>query len=286
MFRTSNPAFTRNNAFAPAQTWADLEGQGRGSGFPTMDRPARPANPTVMTMQGTVNKSFFLLAVAVCTAMVGWNIARSPDPALSPMALWAIGGLGAFIVAMVCIFVPKSSPITAPLYAALKGVFLGAISAWYAMRFNHQAILGGAATINSGIVVNAMLLTFGILGGLLVGYSTKLVRPGPIFRNVVITGTIGVCLYGLIAMVASLFGSFSLASVYSPSNGGLLSIGFSLLLVALASGNLVLDFEFIDNGVKNQAPRYMEWYGAFGLLVSVVWLYLEVLRLLAKLRRE
>jgi uncharacterized YccA/Bax inhibitor family protein len=131
-----------------------------------------------------------------------------------------------------------------------------------------------------------MLLTFGILGGLLVGYSTKVLRPGPVFRNIVITGTIGVCCYGLIAVIAAMFGSFSLASVYSPSNGGLISIGFSLLLVGLASGNLVLDFEFINQGVRNQAPRHMEWYGAFGLLVSLVWLYLEVLRLLAKLRRD
>ncbi len=293
MFRTSNPAFTRNSAFAPAQTWDDHEPPGRAGDVPGYSKPARPAAPTTMTIQGTVNKSFFLLALAVTTAVFAWSQALSAEP-IVPVGLLLIGGaLGGFIAAMVCVFAPRTAPISAPIYALLEGLFLGAISAYYAQRFGGNPTLqagsgtaGGAMALNTDLIFNAMLLTFGILGGLLVGYSTKIIRPGPIFRNIVVTGTIGVCMYGLIAMVAAMFGSFSLASVYSPSNGGMLSIGFSLLLVGLASGNLVMDFEYIHQGVRNGAPRRMEWYGAFGLMVSLVWLYLEVLRLLAKLRRS
>lgn len=289
MFRTSNPAFTRNSAFSPAQTWDDLESQGRAGDMPGQAKPVRAASPTTMTVQGTVNKTFFLLALAVTTAVFAWTQALSAEP-IVPVGLLMFGGaIGGLIVGMICCFAPKTAPITAPLYALLEGLFLGGISAYYAQRFggNPTPQAGGAAmSLNTGLIFNAMLLTFGILGGLLVGYTTKIIRPGPIFRNVVMAGTLGVCIYFVIAMVAGMFGSFSLASVYSPSNGGMVSIGFSLLLVALAAGNLVLDFEFIHEGVRNGAPRRMEWYGAFGLMVSLVWLYLEVLRLLAKLRRD
>ncbi|MBL8745932.1 MAG: Bax inhibitor-1/YccA family protein [Phycisphaerae bacterium] len=289
MFRSSNPAFTHNSAFAPAQTWDDLESQGRSGDLPGLSVPARAAPSATMTVQGTVNKTFFLLALAVTTAVFAWSQALAAEPMVNPGLLLVGGAIGGLIAALVCCLAPKTAPVAAPMYALLEGLFLGAISAFYAQRFGSGASLqggSGAVGLNTGLIFNAMLLTFGILGGLLVGYSTGLVRPGPIFRNIVVTGTIGVCAYGLIAMIAAMFGSFSLASVYDPSNGGMLSVGFSLLLVGLASGNLVMDFEFIHAGVKNGAPRRMEWFGAFGLMVSLVWLYLEVLRLLAKLRRD
>lgn len=292
MFRTSNPVFSQNNAFAPAQSWDDLDAQGRGSGFPTMKSPERPAAPGTMTVQGTVNKTFFLLAICVTTATFAWAQFVSDQPLVNPMILMFGGAILGLITCLVCVFAPKTSPITAPAYAAFEGLFLGGISAMYAMRFANAgpsistSVSASGGSLNTALVFNAMLLTFGILGGLLLGYTTKIIRPGPVFKNVIVAGTLGVCVYGLIAFGASLFGSFSLASVYDPSNGGLISIGFSLLLVALASGNLVLDFDFIHDGVRNRAPRYMEWYGAFGLMVSLVWLYIEVLRLLAKLRRE
>lgn len=292
MFRSSNPAFTHNNAFAPAQTWDDLNAQGRAGDVPGYTKPVRPAPSTTMTVQGTVNKTFFLLALAVTTAVFTWSQFLSADPMISPRLLLLVGAFGGFIAGLVCCFAPKTAPIAAPAYALLEGCFLGGISAYYAMRFGGPSLHAGGGTggspvaLNTGLIFNAMLLTFGILGGLLVGYTTKIIRPGPIFRNIVLTGTLGVCVYGLIAMVAAMCGSFSLASVYDPANGGMLSIGFSLLLVALASGNLVMDFEFINQGVQNRAPRRMEWYGAFGLMVSLVWLYLEVLRLLAKLQKR
>lgn len=293
MFRTSNPAFRSQEVFAPAQTWDDLRDQGRLGDVPVAAAAGvdPPAPRRTMTIQGTVNKSFFLLAVCITTAVAAWGQSLSAEPVV-PMGLLLLGGLIAgFITAMVCIFAPRTAPITAPLYAAFQGLFLGAISAVYAVRFGggQQVSAGGGASavaLNTGLIFNAMLLTFGILGGLLVAYSARLIRPGPVFRNAVVTATLGVCVYAVVALVAAMFGSFSLASVFDPSNGGMLSIGVSVLLVVIASANLVLDFDFIHNAAKNGAPRHMEWYGAFGLMVTLIWLYLEVLRLLAKMRRE
>lgn len=301
MFRTSNPTMSRFEQYPAAQTWDDLERQGRGGNIP----PAGPAsggagaasagNAKVMTLQGTVSKTLGLLAICIVTATIGWNITTSADPIVSPMLVVLGGGLLGFIIALVCTFKPTTAPITAPLYALFEGFFVGGISAVYAARFSTPVSasvgtsVGGSTSgmsLNSGLVFNAALLTFGILGALCFAYGSRLIRPGPWFRNTVIVGTLGACAYALIAMVASMFGAPSLASVYDPNNGGVVSIGFSLLLVCLASANLVLDFEMIEHGVNARAPRYMEWYGAFGLMVTLVWLYLEVLRLLAKLRRE
>lgn len=296
MFRTSNPVFARNESFQPAQSWDDLKQQGRydevapasasGAGH------AAAVGAKTMSIQGTVNKTFFLLAICVATSLVAWNIAMSAEPIINPTLMVFGGAILGLITGLVVAFAPKTAPITAPLYAAFEGFFVGGVSAFYAMRFatpikvsaSGSAVDAGATALNTGLIMNAVLLTFGICAGMLVGYTTRLIRPGPIFRNIVITGTLGVCFYALIAMGASLFGFGGLASVYDPSNGGLISVGFSLLLVGLASANLVLDFEFIENAVAHRAPRYMEWVGAFGLMVTLVWLYIEVLRLFAKLR--
>lgn len=289
MFRTSNPAFARQPEFAPAQTWDDLRDQGRMSDIPAAGGAPSPAAAKAagyMTVQGTVNKTFFLLALCVITAVVGWNLTMSANPVVSPALVMIGGAIAGLITGLVCAFAPRTSPVTAPLYSIFQGFFVGGVSAVYAQRFAVVNPETGASTLNTGMVINAALLTFGILAGLLVAYSAKLIRPSRTFNNVVIAGTFGVCIYGLVAMVASMFGAPSLASVYDPNNGGMISIGFSVLLVALASANLVLDFQFIEQGAAHRAPRYMEWYGGFGLMVTLVWLYLEVLRLLAKLRRE
>lgn len=297
MFRTSNPAFSRNEAFTPAQSWDDLRAQGRGVvEEPAVERTAIDGGKA-MTVQGTVNKTFLLLAICVTTSLITWNLAIMPEPPVSAMLLMIGGAIAGLVISLVLCFAPKLSPIGAPLYAGAEGLFVGGISAFYAMRFATDPIMtvstGAAASsaaqsgpmvLNTGLIMNAVLLTFGITAGLLAGYTTKLIRPGPVFRNAVVAGTIGVFFYGVIAMVASLFGSSSLISVYDPNNGGLVSLGFSALVVVLASANLVLDFDFIHAGARNRAPKYMEWYGAFGLMVTLVWLYIEVLRLLAKLR--
>ena len=279
MFRTSNPAFSRNESFSPAQTWDDVRGQGHNAPR-EVETGGQTSGGRSMTVQGTVNKTALLLAMCVTTAVCGWNIATSAEPIINPALMTFGSAILGLLISLVVIFAPKTSPVTAPMYALVEGFFVGGISAFYAQRFGAKE----DDMLNTGLIFNAALLTFGILGGLLLGYTTRLIRPGPVFRNCVIAGTIGVCLYGLVAMVASMFGSFSLASVYDPSNGGLVSVGFSLLLVGLASANLVLDFEYIETAAGQRSPKYMEWYGGFGLLVTLVWLYIEVLRLLAKLR--
>lgn len=289
MFRTSNPAFSRNAAYAPAQTWDDLSVQGRSA-----EGPAVAAAPSkIMTMQGTVNKTFLLLAICAAAAIGTWQAvlpAGEPYNGLglfSPMlGMWG-GLITGFILAMVCIFKPNTSPVVAPLYAIAEGAFVGAFSAVYAVMFakaGDPEAGGVQAMLNTGLIFNAVLLTFGIAGGTLAAYGFKLVRPNRMFYNIVIAGTIGVVLYGLIAIVAGLLGSYSLMSVYDPTDGGLIGIGFALLVVVLAAANLVLDFDMTNNAIRARAPKYMEWYSGFGILMTLVWLYVYVLLLLSKLQ--
>jgi uncharacterized YccA/Bax inhibitor family protein len=304
MFRTSNPAF-RQDAFAPAQTWDDLRSQGRIDQVPGAElspesaavasaraEAAARARPDHMTIAGVVHRTWFLLAICVITSVFAWNITTAAEPLVSPIVLLLGGAIGGLITGLICSFAPRTAPFTAPIYALFEGALLGSLSAFYAMRFARPEIdaatgvaaEGSPVALNTGLVMNAALLTFGILGGLLLGYSTGVIRPGPWFRKAVVTATFGVVVYIGIAVIAGLFGSFSLLSVYDPSNGGLISIGFSLLLVGIASANFVLDFEFVENGVRNKAPRYYEWYAGFGILVTMIWLYVELLRLLSKLQ--
>lgn len=315
MFRTGNPAL-RNRAFGgSAQSWNDLEAQGRYSDDTQARAAARAGNAKHMTLQGTVNKCAFTLGICILTALVGWNISISSvgegfafNMGANSAATWG-GMLIGFVLCLVGCFNPKTTPVVAPLYAAAEGFFVGGISAFYAYFINNPGVSGEpygmaqhgsivtagsngqtfqmiAQSLNTELIFNSVLLTFGIFGGLLAAYSLKLIRPNRLFYNVIITGTIGVCFYGLIAMVASFFGSYSLLSVYDPNNHGGFALGFSILIVLLASGNLVLDFDVMNNGVRNRAPKYMEWYGSMALLVSLVWLYISILRLLAILQRR
>jgi uncharacterized YccA/Bax inhibitor family protein len=274
MFRTHNPAL-KNDVFAPAQTWQDLDARGDAQGI--AEAPAA-SKPRTMTIQGTVNKTAILLVLCIISAVIGWNLSMS-NPALSSV-LWIGGMVGGLLIALVTVFKPAASPVTAPLYALFMGAFTGTVSAWYA-----QSFADSSGALNTGLIVNAALLTFGIAGGLLTAYTFRIIRPGRMFRNVTITLTFGLVIYGLIAMVAGFFmGNYSLASVYDPNNGGMLSIGFSLFVIALASANLVLDYQLIEEGANNKAPKHMEWYGGFAVLVTLIWMYLEILRLLAKLQ--
>jgi uncharacterized YccA/Bax inhibitor family protein len=170
---------------------------------------------------------------------------------------------------MATIFKPVWSPVTAPLYAAAEGLFLGAISALYEQRFH-------------GIVLQAVLLTSGTLLALLAVYSMRLVRVTQNFRLGLLAATGGVALVYLLTIVLGLFG------IHIPyiHDSGAIGIGFSIVVVVIAALNLVLDFDFIENGCARGAPKYMEWYAGFGLLVTLVWLYLEMLRLLSKLSRR
>ena len=168
---------------------------------------------------------------------------------------------------MVTIFKKQWAPITAPIYALLEGLFLGGISAIYNAKFQ-------------GIVVQAVGLTLGVLAVLLVAYKSGLIKPTENMKLGIVAATGGVCMVYFVSIIMGMFGR-SVAMIHG---NGIFGIGFSIVVIIIASLNLVLDFDFIEDGAERGAPKYMEWYGAFGLMVTLVWLYLEILRLLAKLQ--
>ena len=219
-----------------------------------------------MTLQGTSTKSLVLVLLTVFSASFTWTAVASGNVGiLMPAAI--IGGLGGFIVAMITIFKPTVSPYTAPIYAALEGLLLGAISSLYNTKF-------------AGIPMQAVGLTFGVFLVMLMVYRLGLIKATERFRIGVVAATGGIAVMYLLSFVLSFFGvQMNFLHDSSP-----LSIGISLVIVGVAALNLILDFDFIERGVANRAPKYMEWYGAFGLLVTLVWLYLELLRLLSKLQ--
>jgi uncharacterized YccA/Bax inhibitor family protein len=222
-----------------------------------------------MTLQGTVNKTGVLLLCVVATAAWTWGLSHSNQPeAALP---WMIGGVvGGLVVALITIFKQSWSPFTAPIYALLEGLALGGISALLETRY-------------PGIAVQAVGLTFGTLFVMLLAYKTGVIRATERFKVGVIAATGGIMVFYLISMVLRVFFHFQIPVIYS---GGIWGILFSLFVVVIAALNLVLDFDMIETGVNGGAPKYMEWYGAFGLMVTLIWLYLEILRLLSKARRR
>jgi uncharacterized YccA/Bax inhibitor family protein len=178
-----------------------------------------------------------------------------------------VGAVGGFIVALVTVFKKEWSPVTAPIYALLEGLVLGGISAMTELRY-------------PGIAIQAVSITFGTLFVLLLAYSSRIIKVTEKFRLGVIAATGGIMVFYLLQMVLGFFGIR-----FTTVNGsGMIGIGISLFICAIAALNLVLDFDFIERGVNYGAPKYMEWYGAFGIMVTLIWLYLEVLRLLSKTR--
>jgi uncharacterized YccA/Bax inhibitor family protein len=225
---------------------------------------------TVTTVQGTVGKTFLMLAILSFTALWSWSAFGT---ATFPRFLLPVSALGGFIVAMITIFKPTAAPVTAPLYAALEGVFLGIISRLYDLTYAHK--FEGT----SGIAFQAVMLTCGTLFVMLFVYQTGLVRVTDKLRAGIIAATGALFLFYMVTILLSFF-HVQMPLVFSSS---LMGIGFSLLVVGLAAFNLLLDFDFIERAAYAGAPKYMEWYGAFGLMVTLIWLYLEILRLLAKL---
>ena len=223
------------------------------------------AGTETMTLQGAVNKTVALLALVVIGASYSWNLYYNQGPeAVQP---WMIGGLiGGLVFAMITIFKAAWAPKTAPIYAVLEGLALGGISAFFEARF-------------PGIVIQAVGLTFGTLFALLFAYKARLIRATENFKLGIFAATGGIAVVYLISFVGRMFG-WQMPVIHESGPMGIL---FSLLVVVIAALNLVLDFDFIERG-DGVAPRYMEWYAAFGLIVTLVWLYLELLRLLSKLR--
>lgn len=221
-----------------------------------------------MTLQGTVNKTGILLVCVIATAAWTWGIVHSQTPeAATP---WMLGGLiGGFVFALATIFKKEWSPIIAPLYGLCEGLALGGISAFLELSY-------------PGIAIQALGLTFGVTAVMLVLYTSGVVRATPKFTMGVIAATGGIFLVYMVDLVLRFFGH----QVPLLNSAGPLGIGISLVIVIVASLNLILDFDFVETGVHAGAPKYMEWYGAFGIMVTLVWMYLEILRLLAKMRQR
>ena len=250
MIRSGNPALKES-------TFLDL-----GSGA-VVSRDAG-----AMTLNGTINKTGILLLLAVITAAFAWSQIEFTETGATGGGLYLWGGLiGGVVLARVTTFKKAWAPVTAPLYAIAQGFFLGAISAIYDARFD-------------GIVVQAVMLTFGTLFAMLAAYRAGLIKATEKFKMGVVAATGGILIVYLASIVLGFFG-IQIPMIHGT---GVIGIGFSLFVVAIAALNLVLDFDFIENAAARGAPKVTEWYGAFGLMVTLVWLYLEFLRLLSKIQ--
>ena len=223
-----------------------------------------------MTVQGTLQKFGFLFLMVMGTAFYSWKEYADGGNVMPLILTGAIGGL---VVAIVLIFKKEWAPFLAPAYALLEGLFVGAISAYYNAAFAEQA---------PGIVMNAVGLTFGTAIAMYLLYSFKIIKATAKFKAIIITATAGIAIFYVITFLLSFVG----VSIPFLHEGSVMGIGFSVFVVAIAALNLILDFDMIEKGVELGAPKYMEWYGAFGLLVTIVWLYLEILRLLSKISKR
>ncbi len=230
--------------------------------FERAQNSARAVQP--MTLQGTINKSFLLLFICLLGAMFGWQ-----NPFLIAKALWVFL-IGGFVLAMFISFKPQVAPLLAPVYAFLEGLCLGLIS----LAFNKEF---------PGIVLQAVFVTLAVFLVMLTLYKTRIIQASRGFVIGVLSATCGVALFYLVCLVLMLCGvNVSFLTGSSP-----IAIGINLLICAIAAANLILDFNFIDKMTGSYvAPKYMEWYAGFGLLVTLVWLYLEILKALAKSRRR
>ncbi|WP_410770391.1 Bax inhibitor-1/YccA family protein [Fontibacillus sp. BL9] len=230
----------------------------------TFERPEQySSGMNAMTIEGTVNKAFITLVILLGSAFGTWMLYFDGYNVI-PMAIG--GAIIGFILALVVSFSPKAAPYLVPIYAIAEGMFLGAISAQYESLLN-------------GITLQAALLTMGVFLALLIAYKTRLIKATENFKLGVIAATGGIALVYLLSFILGLFG-IRMPYLHDSS---LIGIGISVVIVIVAALNLVLDFDFIESGAEQGAPKYMEWYGAFGLMVTLVWLYLEMVRLLAKI---
>lgn len=237
------------------------------------------ASNDTMTMNGTIGKTAILLALVVASAIYPWHLVNQAVVAgqlnqavfaeqfKTVNILMIVGCIGGLIFALITSFKPNFSPVTAPIYAVFKGVALGAISAIYNIQ-------------SQGIALQALMLTIAVLCLMLFLYRTKIIQVTDKFKMVVICATGAIMLLYLVSFVLSFF-SISIPFLHG---SGWISIGVSLAIVVVAALNLALDFDLIEQGTNAGAPKYMEWYGGFALLVTLVWLYLEILRLLSKLK--
>jgi uncharacterized YccA/Bax inhibitor family protein len=255
--RTGNPTLNAN-------TFENFGAYGQNTA-------AAPAD--VMTISGTAQKTFFLLVLALGSACFTWSrtfrlVEADPSAAIGSVAPWVFGGaIVGLITALVICFKHTWAPMLAPVYALAEGLFLGGVSAGFEAQY-------------PGIVIQAVGGTFGTLACLLLAYQSGLIRATENFKLGIVAATGGIALLYLVTFIAGLFGFPLFSSLFG---SGIIGVGFSVVVVSIAALNLVLDFDFIEQAADRGAPKYLEWYGAFALMVTLVWLYLEILRLLAKL---
>lgn len=225
-----------------------------------------------MTVTGAVVKTAVLAGLLIAAGGVGWSLTGQTSSFTQGAKLGIIFGslIGAVVCGIALFFSQKLAPFLAPVYALLEGIVIGAISGMYAERWH-------------GIVPQAALLTVGILVAMLMAYAGGVIRATPMVTKMIVTATIGVCLVYLATFILRMFG---VQEVNYLHGSGPIGIGFSLIVVGIAAFNLILDFDLIERGARTGAPKYMEWYAAYGLMVTLVWLYLEVLRLLSKFRNS
>ena len=245
--KTSNPALSNDTFYTPGYA------RGREMG---------------MTVNGVIIKTGLLLLLTLLTA--GWIWMKFSKTGADPAALngWMWGSLiVGFVLAMVTTFKKDWAPVTAPLYALVEGVFIGAISMVLNASF-------------PGIVLQAATCTFGTLAAMLFAYQSGLIRATDTFRRVVVTATAGIAVSYLLMIALSFFG----VNLGFFTGNSLLSIGLSVFVIGIAALNFILDFDFIEQAAQRGAPKVLEWYGAFALMVTLIWLYIEFLRLLSKLR--
>jgi uncharacterized YccA/Bax inhibitor family protein len=224
----------------------------------------------VMSVRGTMNKFGFLLLMVMASAMYTWSLV-TPETMDTAKTIMIVGAIGGFVMALVMIFKPNWSGYIAPAYAILEGLFIGGISAFFNEIFKASY---------PNIILHAVGLTLGVALSMFLLYNFRVINVTHKLRSMIMSATLGIGLFYLIVWILSLFG---VDMGFGPNDGSLLSIGISLFIVGIAAFNLLLDFDSIEKAAEMGAPKYMEWYGAFGLLVTLVWLYLEILKLLSKL---
>lgn len=246
------------------------------SGNPTLtekmfDKTAsmEAANQGVMSVRGTINKFGFLMFMVIAGAAYNWQVFEQKGPG-SMQVLLMVGMIGGLIAALGIMFKPNWAGFLAPAYALLEGLFIGGISAVFNAMF---------AKSYPGLVMQAVGLTFGVAIAMFLLYNFRVIRATEKFKSVIIASTLGIGIFYLITLVLNMFG----VNVSFMHDSSPLSIGISLFVVAIAALNLIMDFDMIEQGAERGAPKFMEWYGAFGLLVTIVWLYIEILKLLSKL---
>jgi uncharacterized YccA/Bax inhibitor family protein len=266
--RSANPMLKQ---FQQPQTWAELD---------AAQRPEAADRPVTMTIGGTVNAAMILLGLCAAAGLGSWMFLTS-QPGLTMPAVFG-GMVGGLVLALIISFRPPTAPFLSPVYALVQGVFLGGVSLMVAK------MVGGAEGPGTGIIFQAILLTFGILFSLLLAYKAGLVRVGGTMKRCMVAALGGVIIMYIAGIVMGIAGfQFPLFhELFGFGKAGMIGVGFSVFMIVLGSFFLVTDFQSIEEGAASGAPKYMEWYGGFSLLVTLVWLYIEALRLLSKLRGD